>query len=405
VLAVSSRRTVWQASYTPFGEAGVNVADVELPLRLPGQYADAETGTHYNYYRDYDPATGRYLTSDPIGLAGGANAYVYAEGDPLGSIDALGLRAGPVGAPGLVIVQPLIARPPIGTPGSPWVRRPPVSGPPNRQMRTDRYRVADAALRRFEPDRALIVSSPDWSPDWNEVFDVEYELYAAHHEYYLRYRDAEACDAGYDPALWGASMRAAAQYGNVYGPLVQTDPLPRETLDRIREVYGRDYERYRANGGTGSFEQWLLDGRPEDALPDSSRTPVVYEGEPTEHERRAAETLADFGRIVRVRGVNVEGPDLLVDGIYWELKQLKGTSQRSLKTAILSARTNFRNNTAVALGLAPDEVRVIVDARGNPEWDSAEKVRNEFFRFNGSPDLRSIQKLIVMTSEGLLYWP
>ena len=64
---------------------------VALPLRLPGQYADAETGTHHNYLRDYDPATGRYLTSDPIGTLGGPNAYAYVGGDPLARIDPFGL--------------------------------------------------------------------------------------------------------------------------------------------------------------------------------------------------------------------------------------------------------------------------------------------------------------------------
>ncbi|MGI0015700.1 MAG: RHS repeat-associated core domain-containing protein, partial [Nitrososphaera sp.] len=47
-------------------------------LRFPGQYFDAETGLHYNYFRDYDPSLGRYIQSDPIGLASGLNAYVYA---------------------------------------------------------------------------------------------------------------------------------------------------------------------------------------------------------------------------------------------------------------------------------------------------------------------------------------
>ena len=84
-------RIVWQASYTPFGEADIAVAEIGIPQRLPGQYADAETGTHYNYLRDYDPATGRYLTSDPIGLKGGWNTYAYAGGNRLGRTDVLRL--------------------------------------------------------------------------------------------------------------------------------------------------------------------------------------------------------------------------------------------------------------------------------------------------------------------------
>ncbi len=52
-------------------------------LRFPGQYYDNETGLHYNYFRYYDPQTGRYITSDPIGLQGGLNTYPYANANPV----------------------------------------------------------------------------------------------------------------------------------------------------------------------------------------------------------------------------------------------------------------------------------------------------------------------------------
>jgi RHS repeat-associated protein len=62
-----------------------------LNLRFPGQYYDRETGLHYNYFRDYDPTTGRYVESDPIGLGGGVNTYGYALQDPVSRTDPSGL--------------------------------------------------------------------------------------------------------------------------------------------------------------------------------------------------------------------------------------------------------------------------------------------------------------------------
>ncbi|WP_244160195.1 RHS repeat-associated core domain-containing protein, partial [Paracidovorax cattleyae] len=69
---------------------------VEQPLRFQGQYFDAETGLHYNRFRYYDPATGRFVHQDPIGLRGGTNPFVFAP-NPMDWMDPYGLakRSGP----------------------------------------------------------------------------------------------------------------------------------------------------------------------------------------------------------------------------------------------------------------------------------------------------------------------
>ena len=92
VMTDGAATVVWRASYDPFGKAEVVTDAVELNVRFPGQYFDQETGLHYNYFRYYDPGTGRYLTSDPIGLYGGLNTYAYAMGNPLSFFDPLGLE-------------------------------------------------------------------------------------------------------------------------------------------------------------------------------------------------------------------------------------------------------------------------------------------------------------------------
>ncbi|MFC1591885.1 RHS repeat-associated core domain-containing protein [Thermodesulfobacteriota bacterium] len=82
---------VWNAAYTPFGQALVTTAAVKNNFRFPGQYYDEETGLHYNYFRYYDPVVGRYLRADPIGLDGGINLFSYIANNPLGYADPYGL--------------------------------------------------------------------------------------------------------------------------------------------------------------------------------------------------------------------------------------------------------------------------------------------------------------------------
>lgn len=89
-----SGNEVWRWKSDAFG-VGAAAGTATINLRFPGQYYDSESGLHYNYFRDYDPETGRYVESDPIGLAGGLNSYEYVEGNPLTLIDPDGLRGVP----------------------------------------------------------------------------------------------------------------------------------------------------------------------------------------------------------------------------------------------------------------------------------------------------------------------
>lgn len=84
----------WRAHYKAWG-AAVRVVETEVanPIRFQGQYADAETGLHYNRHRYYDPGVARYTTPDPIGLQGGLNTHAYVP-DPTRLIDPLGLYNG-----------------------------------------------------------------------------------------------------------------------------------------------------------------------------------------------------------------------------------------------------------------------------------------------------------------------
>jgi RHS repeat-associated protein len=91
VLTNEIQTVAWKAVHTPFGQAMVSIETVENPFRFPGQYYDQETGLHYNYFRYYNPQTGRYITPDPIGLEGGINLFAYVQNNPVNRVDPLGL--------------------------------------------------------------------------------------------------------------------------------------------------------------------------------------------------------------------------------------------------------------------------------------------------------------------------
>jgi RHS repeat-associated protein len=100
-----SAQVIWRATYEPFGLATPDEdpdgdsQSFALDLRFPGQVYDVESSLHYNYFRDYDARSGRYLEADPIGLGGGTNLYAYASGIPIEQTDPRGLSPFTYGRP------------------------------------------------------------------------------------------------------------------------------------------------------------------------------------------------------------------------------------------------------------------------------------------------------------------
>ncbi len=93
----NTSQTVWRWTGDAFGtvqpnsDPDSNGTHIHIENRFAGQYRDNETGLHYNGFRHYSPIIGRYMSSDPIGLAGGMNTYGYVTGNPLANFDLFGL--------------------------------------------------------------------------------------------------------------------------------------------------------------------------------------------------------------------------------------------------------------------------------------------------------------------------
>jgi RHS repeat-associated protein len=109
VITDGGQAVIWTWNSDPFGATAPS-GSLNYNLRFMGQYFDAETGHVYNYHRDYDPGTDRYLESDPIGLNGGLATYLYVDANPFFNVDQTGLCPANVDTPDLSL-QPELASP------------------------------------------------------------------------------------------------------------------------------------------------------------------------------------------------------------------------------------------------------------------------------------------------------
>jgi len=111
----------WRAYSEAFGKTIVDISVAPITtaatfnnLRFPGQLEDEETGTRFNYFRDYDPNSGRYVQSDPVGLESGVNTYTYSLAsphrfiDPKGTSIVLPLPPFPLPIPPIPVLIPII---------------------------------------------------------------------------------------------------------------------------------------------------------------------------------------------------------------------------------------------------------------------------------------------------------
>jgi RHS repeat-associated protein len=292
IVTDEDQQTVWKADYSPFGKARITTAQVTLNLRFAGQYEDAETGTYYNYLRDYNPDTGRYTTSDPIGLKGGLNTYAYVKGNPIHNLDPMGLDAISAltgsalntgagvsvnltgGSVSTAVPNPVNCPKPVRPIGylpskvPDWLRNKPAANDPKNEPGGLRN------LLRFGRGFTIVGITSLLTGDTPQSHRVRWEdgIYS-----YLFNANTQRLSV-YEKPTWYPTLRTAlatfeviVDQGNTWFRDVSTGNIIAGVDPRNGDVHSREameralkqaYEDYKANGGDLSYEDWLSEGMP-----------------------------------------------------------------------------------------------------------------------------------------------
>ncbi|MFD9124449.1 RHS repeat domain-containing protein [Kitasatospora sp. NPDC059571] len=169
---------------------------------MPGQYHDDESGLAHNYFRYYDPATGRYLSSDPLGLGAGPNPHAYVP-NPLAWIDPLGLKKQPSGMGGWYYkLQP-----------ANWTQ-----GPNANQQYEINHIPAQGSYKKLGVSAEL-------NPGYGPSIRMEYD----------DHRKFISTGRGAGPDAWRATQRSLILQG-------KWDEAMQKDIQEIRRVHGTKYD-------------------------------------------------------------------------------------------------------------------------------------------------------------------
>ena len=393
----------WQASYSPFGKAQINPDPdnngkaITLNLRFAGQYEDQESGTYYNYFRDYDPETGRYITSDPIGIKGGLNTYAYVGNNPLSSIDPLGLMPAtplptPTQPPSITPVNPGVTQVQVGrvaantagvgarllaqlAAGTAAAASAPVTVTAAAVILTG---VTLGFAAEFAIEAAFGPAKPTaeeftslfneirlFNPSFGTIGPIGEEFDLADYLFFvdeLRVaqqaflnQNGDVCTQTADPSLIARAEASLALF-SLLENLRFTSETNQERQDQeLQELLQRAFRQYQANGGIGTFEDFIslglpVDGRFDDQLGGRQigGTNIRRVDPETANERHSRPPYDPDSPIF----------DFQADGVT--------TYARVYTEGVTSPQGSFLLNRADIEGLTPDEIKDLFDLPNIP---------------------------------------